>query len=145
MSNIVVDAPRVRKGQPSTSELVVRYTDDAPGLLPTLVILSDYSPGKVKYRGRDVYHCEEIAAPGGRAWLLHRTAEAVAADPDHIERYGVFIAYAGDASNLCECKGHAARGYCKHVDALKGLLAAGHIDRVEADRPVEALAGPAPF
>jgi hypothetical protein len=144
VSNIVIDAPRVRNGQPVKAEIVTRYVDDGRGL-PLVVILSKWSPGPCRYRAKDVYRCEEIPTPDGRGFMFHRSAEAVERDPDHVERYGVFIAYTGETSNLCECKGHASRGYCKHVDALKGLLAAGHIDRVEADRPVEALAGPAPF
>jgi hypothetical protein len=139
MSNIVVQAPRVRNGQPVTSDLVVRYTDDDPGRLPLLTILGRYSQRHAWFRDRDVYRVGEIPAAGGRAFLLYRGVEAVETDPDHDERYGVFIAYCGETSDLCECKGHAAHGRCKHVDALKALLAAGHIDRPEAGRPADPV------
>lgn len=139
MSNVVVQAPRVRNSQPVKAELVVRYTDDAPGLLPVLVILSNYSPGKFKYRGRDVYHVEEIVnGMDGRAFLLHRTADAIdAGGLEADERYGVLISR-NPGNDLCECRGHASRGYCKHVSALRGLIEAGHIDHPEAGRPEAA-------
>lgn len=137
--NIVVHAPRISKGQPSTSELHVRYQDEDPGRLPLLTILGRYSPRHAWFRDRDVYRVGEIPAAGGRAFLLYRGAEAVEKDPDHEERYGVFIAYCGDASDLCECKGHSAHGHCKHVDALKALIGAGHIDHPLAGRPADPV------
>ena len=134
---MLLEAPRVRNGQPATTELVVRYQDDGHGL-PLLVILGNYSVKQSRYRDSDVYHVEEVPAPDGRAFLLHREAAAVEADPDHEERYGVFIANGQD--HLCECKGHARWGRCKHVQALAALLSQGHIDRPEADRPVTPAA-----
>ena len=40
MSAILFDAPRVRDGRPTTTEIVTSYTDDGHGL-PVLVILSN--------------------------------------------------------------------------------------------------------
>jgi hypothetical protein len=37
--------------------------------------------------------------------------------------YGVLIS--NEQDQLCECRGHAAHGRCKHVEALKALLAGG--------------------
>lgn len=135
MSAIVFDSPCIRKGQPATTEIVVRYSDEWPGHLPLLVILGRWSVKLGTYRDHDVYDVEEIGSPLGRAFLLHRTKEAVAADPDGTERYGVLIANPQDC--LCECKGFAAHGRCKHMAALSALLAAGHIDHPEAGRKPE--------
>jgi hypothetical protein len=126
--NINLAADRVRNGEPTTSEIVTRYQDDGVGL-PLLVILSNYSVRKAQYRDRDVYHVEEFPAPEGRAFLLHRTEEAIESNPDRTERterYGVLIANGQD--HICECRGHLAHGRCKHVDSLRALLAGGHID-----------------
>ena len=138
---LAVMAERIRNIHAIQTEIVTSYTDDGHGP-PLLVILSNYSPRKYRYRNRDVYHVEEIPAPGGRAFLLHRTEDAVTSDPDHEERYGVFITNAQDTT--CECKGHAAHGRCKHVDALAALLAAGHIDH-PGNRPEPVTPDDAPF
>jgi hypothetical protein len=139
MGSIVLQVPRVRNGQPTTAELFVRYSDDEPGQLPRMVILADYSPRTGVFRSRRCYKVGEIAAAGGRAFLLYRDSDAVESDPDRERRYGCFISYSGETSDLCECKAHAAYGRCRHVQALKVLLAAGHIDRVEAGRPADPV------
>ena len=136
---IQFDAPCIRDGQPAATEIVTRYEDDGHGL-PLLVILANYSVRKATYRDKDVYHVEEIPSPLGRAFLLHRQAAAVEADPDHVERYGVLVG--NDQDHLCECKGHEARGRCKHVAALAALLAGGHIDEPCADRKPDAFPSP---
>jgi hypothetical protein len=136
--------PRVRNGQPATTELVVRYQDDGVGL-PILVILSNYSVRQFKYRDADTYRVEEYPAPDGRAFMLHRTDEAIAADgPAGDPFYGVFVAANGQ-DHLCTCRGHAAHGRCKHHDAVRSVLAAGHIDRPGADRPAGPVPAVAPF
>jgi hypothetical protein len=40
----------------------------------------------------------------------------------------------------CTCRGFQAHGHCRHHDAVRQLLEAGHIDHPEADRPVEVRA-----
>ena len=148
MSTILLDAPRVRNGQPATTELVVRWQDDAPGLLPILVILSNYSVRKFKYRDRDVYHVEEVPCGGafdGRGFILERTDEAIAADgPDADQTYEVFVSRNGQ-DDTCSCKGFVAHSRCKHRDALRSLIEAGEIPDPR-DRPAEAdPVGVAPF
>lgn len=136
MATSVLTCERVRNGKPTTTEMTASYQDTGHGL-PHLYLFSDYSARLTDWRTRDTYRVEEIpTGMDGRAFLLHRAAEAVAADgPDADERYGVFVARNGQ-DGICECRGFQRFGRCKHHDALKGLIGAGHIDH--------PLAGPAP-
>jgi hypothetical protein len=66
------------------------------------------------------------------------------------ERYNVFVAN-NPQDHHCDCLGHEAKGYCKHVDALLELWQAGWLEdpragdpRPEEEAP-EQLAGPDPF
>jgi hypothetical protein len=133
MSAILFDAPRIKNAQPTTTEIVTSYTDDGHGL-PILVILSDWKPRLQEYRRKTTFRVEEVPASGGRGFILHRNAEDVANDgPEADDAYQTFIANPQD--HHCTCKGHGRHGYCRHVDALMTLLAAGHIDHIEAGRP----------
>jgi len=145
MSASLVKCQRVRNGQPARVEFTASYQDLGPAYgLPWLFLFSEWSVRKADWRTRDAYRVEEIPAGGGRAFLLHRSADAIArdqakartGDPEVPTRYGCFLA--NEQDTLCECPGHAARGYCKHVDALISLLAAGHIDH-PLDRPSDEV------
>jgi hypothetical protein len=141
MSASLLLADRVRQGQQVKVEITASYQDLGPEYgLPWLFLFSGWSERKGDYRTRDEYRVEEIPAPGGRAFLLHRSEAAIEhdqyrakpGDPEVPVRYGVLIDNVQD--HHCECPGHASRGYCKHVDSLLALLSAGHIDRPCADR-----------
>lgn len=140
MSASVITCERIRKGQPAAKELHVSYQDDGRSL-PSLYLYSDWSNKKGDFRTRDRYDVEEIPSGMGRAFLLHRTPAAVAADPDHVERYGVLVAM-NPQDHLCECRGFAAHGYCKHISAVRELIDAGHLDHPEAGRPSEPFPSP---
>jgi hypothetical protein len=76
----------------------------------------------------------------GRAFLLHRSPDAIAkdaeCDPSELaaDRYGVFIAADG-FNHHYERRGHAAHAYCKHVDAIRGLIADGRLEDPRAAVP----------
>lgn len=145
----VINADRTRNGQPVKKEISVSL-QDGPGLpLPRLFLFSDWSARKGDWRTRDVYDVEEIIAGAGmdgRAFLLHRTPEAIAkdaerGDADAPERYGVFVAR-NDQDHICECRGFQAHGRCKHLDAVRGLIADGHLDAIGAAAPVQPFPTP---
>jgi hypothetical protein len=136
MAILQINAPRIRNGRPTTDEIVTSYTDDGHGL-PILVILSNWSAKRREYDRKTTFRVEEVPAPGGRGFILHRNAADVAQDgPEADDAYQTFVANPQD--HHCTCRGHLQHGYCRHVDALMSLLAGGHIDHPEAGRPVEA-------
>jgi hypothetical protein len=142
MSGILLTPDCIRNGKPAKTELQVVYRDDGHGL-PLLSLFRDgWSNRKADFRGRDSYDVEEInTGMDGRAFLLHRTPEAIAKSSDSTQRYGVLIARNGQ-DDLCECRGFEKGGYCKHVNAMRGLIEAGHIDRPGEDAPVDAFPSP---
>jgi hypothetical protein len=106
-----------------------------PDRLDELAILSDWRPKLESFASVDSYVVEEVI-PGvgyeGRAFLLHRSETAVAADraagAEPIdERYGVFIAR-NDQDHVCECRECQAHGACKHIVVVRQLVQGGHID-----------------
>lgn len=58
----------------------------------------------------------------GRAFML---TKADAGTDSTEERYACFVGARG--ANLCECKGFAYAGRCKHLTALATLIAAGQL------------------
>jgi hypothetical protein len=135
MSASLVLADRIRNGDPAQVEITASYQDLGPSYgLPWMFLFSCWSARKGDYRCKDAYRCEEIPAAGGRAFLLWRSEQIIAhdvarakpGDPEVPVRYGCFLANEQDCQ--CECRGFEAHGRCKHIDALKALLAGGHIE-----------------
>jgi hypothetical protein len=124
---------RVRDGKPAAVALEIDYSDDGRAL-PVLTIRADWRKRLQCWGTQDVYRIEEIPSHGGRAWLLHRSEQAIAADEGDAY-YGVEIE--SPESHRCECRGHAARGYCKHVSALMYLIGGGHLSHPMADAPAD--------
>lgn len=58
----------------------------------------------------------------GRAFLLEKLDPGT--DPTE-GRYACFLGSAG--AGVCECRGHAATGACKHLAALAELVRAGQL------------------
>lgn len=130
---------RVRDGRPFSTTFQLCYLDRHPSLgLAELAILSDWQPRLKRYRLLDSFTVEEIPTGlDGRAFLLHRSDLAIAADAeagiDPIdERYGVLVARNGQ-DNHCECRGFQANCYCKHLDAMRHLVEGGLIDDPRLD------------
>jgi hypothetical protein len=144
MSAILFNAPRVRDRRPTTTEIVTSYTDDGHGL-PILVILSGWSDKRRRYDRKTSFRCEEVPTPLGRGFVLHRDSDDVAAGgPDAEAAYQVLVAANGQ-DHTCTCRGYQAHGRCRHHDAVRTLLEAGHIDH-PGERPAESEpTGPAPF
>jgi len=145
MTTSLVKCERVRHGKPAQVEFTACYQDPGPEYgLPWLFLFSAWSVRKADWLARDQYRVEEIPASGGRAFLLHRSEAAIAkdkararkGDPDVPTRYGCFLA--NEQDTVCECRGFESYGRCKHLEALKALLAAGHIDH-PLDRPSDAV------
>jgi hypothetical protein len=135
MSVILFNTPRVRNGELTTTEIATSYTDDGHGL-PILVILSNWSNKRREYDRKTTFRVEEVPASGGRGFILHRNPADVAKDgPEAEDVYQTFVANPQDRS--CTCVGFSAHGYCRHADALLALLQAGHIDHIEAGRPLD--------
>ena len=146
-------ADRVRNGNPVQAQFAVVLQDDNAELLPTIHIFTDRDNKRGGWKKQDVYELEEIPAGEGRAFHLHRSAEAIAKDairslrdgstPD--ESYGVFLDDNGQ-DHLCECRGHASHGRCKHVDAIRHLISEGKLDdprhdpRPEPTPDIDAMA-----
>jgi hypothetical protein len=123
----IIDAQRIRDGAPVPRKLMASLEHDGSPL-PFLILFSDWSERQGDWRRRDLYQIEEIPAGiDGRAFLLHRAPAAIARDGPHADsRYGVFVHRNGQ-DQLCECKGFARYGRCKHVDALRRLIEDGHL------------------
>jgi len=133
-------ALRICNGQPCTRDIFVTCQDTGAGL-PVLHVFADWSPRNCDWLTRDRFEVEEIPSSlDGRAFLLHRSDEAkakdMAAGREPEGRYAVLIARNGQ-DHVCECRGFAAHGRCKHLTALRGLLEAGHIDNPADAGPVE--------
>lgn len=119
----------VRNGKPATAKVTAVYQDNGPADgLPRLFLFSNWSERLADWRTRDSYRVEEIPAPDGRGFMLHRSVEAIAHDgPDADTFYGVLVA-ANHQDHTCTCRGFQAHGHCKHHDAIRNMLDAGHID-----------------
>jgi hypothetical protein len=108
--------------KPPTTET----TTDLAGNLLTIA-----KGGKV-----EVYDLREFPTSwDGRAFELVKKSTG--------EKYSTFIAL-NPQDHVCDCHGHEAKSYCKHVDALTQLWAAGWLERREQHAP-EQIAGPDPF
>ena len=142
----VIRCDGVQRGRPDVKEVAFVFGDNGEAL-PSLTILSNRWSRREVFRDQDTYAVEEI--PGnidGRTFLLHRSAESIDADleagidaPD--TRYGVFIARNGQ-DDVCECRGNAARGYCKHVSVIRHLVESGHVDEPGSDCPIQMFPTP---
>lgn len=108
---------RVRKGQEIVAEILVELDGDK------LTIRDDWSERRQDFRDVREYRVEASETPMGRAFHLHRDAEAVEKDPDHEPSYWVLIA--GNESR-CDCKGNQsterAGRTCKHLAAVRHLI-----------------------
>ncbi|HJZ56055.1 MAG TPA: hypothetical protein VKE74_13895 [Gemmataceae bacterium] len=143
MSTVLANARRIRNGQPVQAEVYASYQDTGHGL-PTLWLFSDWSIRKGDFRTRDKYVVEEIPAAGGRAFLLHRSLDAVMLDIANAKpgdagvpiRYGCFLGHDGYE---CECHGFQRHSRCKHIDALAALMSGGFIDEPCADRKPDPI------
>jgi hypothetical protein len=121
-----IECRRIRNAVPVTELVSIDFQAAGQGL-PVLTIHQKFRPRLGRYAETDVYRVEEIpTGMGGRAFLLHRSEQAIAADGGDVS-YGVLIGNPQDTQ--CECRGFQAHGKCKHLDALAYLLARGHIDR----------------
>jgi hypothetical protein len=101
-------------------------TLDLAGRLLTIV-----KAGKV-----EVYDVAEFPTSwDGRAFELVKTATG--------EKYSTFVAN-NPQDHHCDCTGHEAKGYCKHVDALRELWQAGWLEDPRAGI-CEQIAGPSPY
>ncbi len=104
-----VPARKIKRGEKTCKILAVTYDRNHDGDLPLLTI------------DKTSYHVEETFADvdfgPGRAFLLHKI------DPEDPECYSVFVSENPEGfSHYCDCMGFTKGGYCKHVDALDGLL-----------------------
>ncbi len=68
------------------------------------------------------YAVEEFVSDHGRAFMLFKLG---AGSDKTEERYGCVVGAHG--VQMCECKGFAFSGSCKHLEAVKTLLAAGQL------------------
>lgn len=119
---------RVRHGKRMPIHMSARLSDPDP--------TSPYLCLEIKHKGEVIrYDLEEVAEHGGRRILLW-----YAAAPEHavVERDGhaVFISDYDAQLDSCSCKGRAYVGRCKHVSALRALIAAGTL--------LDPRSGPAP-
>lgn len=55
---------------------------------------------------------------------LHLRKLTTGTDPTS-ESYSVFCAASGPAADVCDCKGFTYKATCKHVDAVRALVANG--------------------
>ncbi len=132
----VIQTDRVEGGEPVQRAIVASLKDNGTPL-PILFLLSKWSERKRAWRTRDVYAVEEIPTGiDGRAFRLHRHPDAIADEgPDADRCYGVLVHRNGQ-DHLCDCKGFARTGRCKHIEALRGLIDDGHLEHPMAGAPV---------
>lgn len=67
------------------------------------------------------YRVEEFPADHGRGFMLFKID---AGSDKSEERYGCCV---GPRAKMCECRGFAATGACKHLSALVTLVEAGQL------------------
>lgn len=102
----------IRKGKLTSTPRTVWYDRNDDGPLPLMGI------------DDDTYRMDELPASAefgeGRAFELGKVGEPEA-------RYNVWVGVS-EKSDICDCIGFEARGYCKHCDCLRGLIQRGVID-----------------
>jgi hypothetical protein len=81
---------------------------------------------------RDVYEVQEHHAPGyvGRAFLLCNLD-----DPDQPDVYETFLGPRGEHDWCCSCRAGTTGRRCKHVDALRAVIAEGGLPHPAAGAP----------
>jgi|GEM_PF-5504522 len=127
--------PCVKDGQPAAREMTFVWQAGDQDLMPRLFIFSEWSTRKSGWRQQDKYSLEESpTGMKGRAFMLYRSAEAVAKDLEGDHYCSVFIAR-NRQDHICECKGYTPRGYCKHVAAVRWAIECGHLDEQPASAP----------
>lgn len=127
-----VSCPCIRNGQPGNRELSFVWQDQGDGR-PRLYVFGDWSSKRGDWRSKDHYEVQETPSPLGRAFLLHRSVQAIAEDPEGDHYYGVLIANEQDTT--CECRGFQAHGHCKHIAGIRWALSVGHLDKAPAPAP----------
>jgi hypothetical protein len=121
----VISVDRVTAGEILPTDIVVGWADVAHDELPTMTIHQRWKQREGRWGETTSYAVSEIPVGNGfdgRAFTL-RKLEAEANAPT-CETYDVFVARNG-LDNICDCPGHTYKGYCKHVDALRGLIERG--------------------
>jgi hypothetical protein len=117
---------RTKDGQTVTEWLEIEFAPATAGGPPMVLIASGWSQRSARFRNVDLY---EILPGGehldGRAYQLNRADDAIRADRDHAEIYGVFVGPV-PAADVCTCRGFLGcrgRGLpCKHTAALRHLV-----------------------
>jgi hypothetical protein len=134
----VISVPRCRQGEKVQKQITAVVTDNGPSELPTLGIVTDG-------RKCDCYGLEEINVGygfDGRGFILWRSAESIAqSGPDADDAYQTFISCNGQDDH-CSCTGNSRFGYCKHCDAIRGLIEDGKLEEVGSVVPVQPHPSP---
>jgi hypothetical protein len=134
----VVSAPRCRQGEQVRKQITAIVTDPIANELPRLEIVADG-------RKCDSYGLEELAVgygSDGRGFILWRSADSIAkGGPDADDAYQTFISRNGQDDHF-SCVGNSRFGYCKHVDALRGLIEDGNLNEIGSIVPEQPHPSP---
>jgi hypothetical protein len=128
MNTTIVPVTRIRDGRRVDAEVLVAVDAAGPGR-PVLIIRADWSARSNRWRSEDTYQLEPVPSAVGPSFILWRSAAAVSRDGE--PSYVVTVDPAGKF-DLCLCPGYQANGYCKHHDAIRGLIQAGHLEPAAA-------------
>jgi hypothetical protein len=118
-ATVLVQIERVKGGENIDAELEVSY--DADG--GTLVVRSDWSSRLGRWRRERVYRLTAVPSSVGRSFVLSRSPAPAGQDGEYMVTTDATGRYA-----FCSCPGWQGCGYCRHYDALRGLIEAGLID-----------------
>jgi hypothetical protein len=103
--------PRVRRPHVRSIRLVVGFNGE--GKNAVLRITQD---GQVAE-----YFLDQLAADFGRGFLLEKIG------PDESRDNEVYHVNLNGTESSCTCPGHSYGGFCKHLDGLTALVAAGKL------------------
>lgn len=122
----IVPIERTKDGLPVTEDLELEFAPETAGGPALLLICTGWLKRAMRFKRQDLYELRRNYTDwNGRSYTLTRSPDAVAADPDGVTHYDVFVG-PSPADDLCDCRGHAGceqRGQqCKHLVALRHLV-----------------------
>lgn len=108
----------VRDGQAATKPMLFEFSTDISGCV--LTVYTNWKKLKKRWGSVRRYVVEEVPNDmHGRAFRIHRDAEAVEADG--IRFYNCLVS-TGRGPDLCDCMSGLKSGYCVHMQSMRWFM-----------------------